>query len=278
MFARTRSSHHPLVSFGIGFATCAALATAIASGPAFSPAPLRSSDPTVLTLDTPTDLAAASSTSDTLTITSEAFTAGYATDESAVFDCPPSDTDSNESTVTFDERDCFSTSHFCGSVAWEEFSINDLPPEVLFAAKESLENLDINEAYIGRMGPLTLFTLGGSADGHECALVITEQGTVLQADATTPGEAIPDELAGVLRDKFPDGKISKAGITQVVSFWAHVTTPDGRTYTVTFEPEEGLAVIDVDDNESFMAPDSDTPASPAPPAQTDATPDSEEND
>ncbi|MGD9691121.1 MAG: hypothetical protein AB7K52_11435 [Phycisphaerales bacterium] len=220
MKTRTRTGLSAPASFILGFAACGVLAAAIATGPRNEGTPATTP---------PADTAATPAISD----------------EHAVFAPAPTP---QASFTYFEAPNGLHYPEFdfdsCTPMPWEETSANDVPSEVLAAAKESVDAFDLREAYIARLGSITLYTLGGQSSGHEIALVLTEQGTVLQADAATAGDAIPEEVASFMRERFPTATLSNAGVTQMVTFWAKLTTPDGRHFNVRFDPNQGLEVSD----------------------------------
>ncbi len=149
-----------------------------------------------------------------------------------------------------DAEDC-DDAEGCGhcELSWDEVAIDQIPSQALAAARESMEDLMVESAELAKLGPITLFAIHGTVEGVACSVIVTGQGTVLQADTESDEESMPSELIEAMRGQFPGCKITEAVVTHAVTYYATIETADGRTLKLTFDTGDGLSITDADDED-----------------------------
>lgn len=149
-----------------------------------------------------------------------------------------------------DEEESSECGHTCcGGISWSETDIDEVPEHVLDVAGDTIEGFDVDSAEIAKLGPVTLYAIHGTASNdQECTVILTAEGTVLQADAAADERSLPTELVAAFNQHFPGATIRHSGITQTVTYWANITTAEGKTFSVSFDSDAGLAIVDAEDD------------------------------
>lgn len=139
----------------------------------------------------------------------------------------------------------FATATYSFAVDDPAAALAKAPAAVQAAAKKELADKKLEEFDKEIVGSKVEFELGYSENGVDHAIILAEDGHVIQREADVEIEKLPKPVTDAVKKAQPDGKITEA---------AYATTPDGKAYfEIDVKVGDDMHAIDINGNGTLLS-------------------------